>query len=233
MDNLRKHGIFGIMQITYLGHSAFKLKGTSGTVVTDPYHKSVGFQFPRLTADLVTISHDHQDHNAIENVLPSAKKEKVFLVSQVGEYEVAGISVFGSATYHDTENGMQRGPNNVFTILLDGLRICHLGDLGHELSNQQADAIGNVDVLFCPVGGVYTIDSGLAVKTIRRLEPSIVIPMHYKTPNHDQKIFGEMAEVGTFLKTYGIEVQPVANLEVNATRLPEETEVSVLVPSTG
>lgn len=221
------------MQITYLGHSAFKLKGSSGTVVTDPYHSSVGFEFPRVTADLVTVSHDHQDHNAAENVMPSAKREKIFLVSQAGEYEVSGISVFGVVTYHDVDEGVSRGINNVFTILLDGLRICHLGDLGHELTAKQADAIGNVDVLLCPVGGVYTIDPVQAVKTIRQLEPSIIIPMHYKTAVHDAKTFGELAGVDDFLKAYGVETQPVANLEVVATRLPEETEVCFLVPSTG
>jgi len=221
------------MQITYLGHSAFKLKGSSGTVVTDPYHSSVGFEFPRVTADLVTVSHQHQDHNAFENVKPASGKEKVFLVSQAGEYEVSGISVFGTVTAHDAEDGLSRGKNLVFTILLDDLRICHLGDLGHELTNKQADAIGNIDVLLCPVGGEYTIDPVQAVKTIHRLEPSIVIPMHYHTPAHNQDTFGKLVTVDAFLRTYGVEVQPVASLEVSAARLPEETELSVLIPAAG
>ena len=222
------------MQITYLGHSAFKLKGKAGTAVTDPYSsEAVGFRFPRVTADLVTVSHAHSDHNATTNINPVAGKSKVFVVSKPGEYEVSGISVFGVPTKHDDSEGSQRGDNNVFTILLDGLRICHLGDLGHELTAKQVDAIGSVDVLLCPVGGEVTLDANQAVKTIRQLEPSIVIPMHYKTTDHTTAAFEKLDSVDVFLKAYGIEVQPVANLEVLAGRLPEETEIFVLVPAIG
>lgn len=222
------------MQIVYLGHSAFKLKGKTGVVVTDPYSsEDVGFRFPRVTADIVTVSHSHVDHNAIQNVSPSASKEKIFVVSQAGEYEVAGISVFGVPTKHDASGGNQRGNNNVFTILLDNLRICHLGDLGHELTAKQVDAIGRVDVLLCPVGGIYTLDASQAIKIIRQLEPSIVIPMHYKTPQHTTQAFAKLETIEAFLQAYGVEIQPVASLEVSALRLPEETEIAVLVPTTG
>lgn len=220
------------MQIVYLGHSSFKLKGKNGSVVTDPFSQgSVGFQFPSTSADIVTVSHQHDDHNAVALVKTTSRRERPFLVTQPGEYEVGGISVFGVPTFHDDVAGALRGYNTVFTILLEGMRFCHLGDLGHSLTNEQVEAIGSVDVLFCPVGGIFTLDPNLAVKTIRQLEPAIVIPMHYKTAKHDASIFGELKTVEEFLHTYGVEVEPVAKLELTSLKLPEETEVVVLTPT--
>ncbi|HNS65754.1 MAG TPA: MBL fold metallo-hydrolase [Candidatus Woesebacteria bacterium] len=220
------------MQIVYLGHSSFKLKGKNGSVVTDPFSQSsVGFSFPSTTTDIITVSHQHADHNAIGLLKPTSRRERPFLVTQPGEYEVGGISVFGVPTFHDDVAGALRGNNTVFTIFLEGIRLCHLGDLGHPLSTEQVEAIGSVDVLFCPVGGVFTLDPAAAVKTIRQLEPSIVIPMHYKTAKHEPSIFGELKTVEEFLHTYGVEVEPVTKLEITSLKLPEETEVVVLTPT--
>jgi L-ascorbate metabolism protein UlaG (beta-lactamase superfamily) len=216
------------MIITYLGHSSFKLKGKAGTVITDPYHEYVGMDLPSASADVVTISHDHKDHNQANKITGTARRPKPFVIDTLGEYEVAGISVFGVKSYHDDNGGVERGVNNIFTIYMDGLRICHLGDLGHELHEEQIKEIGSVDILLCPVGGVYTIDAKTAVSVIRALEPSMVIPMHYKTPDHKEDTFGELATVADFLKEYGVEVTPEDKLTIEANQLPEETEVVVL-----
>lgn len=216
------------MIITYLGHSSFKLKGKAGTVVTDPFNDYVGMEMPSTSADVVTISHDHKDHNQVSKVTGTARREKPFVIDTLGEYEVSGISVFGVKTYHDQNKGAERGVNNAFTIYMDGLRICHLGDLGHELNEEQIKEIGSVDILLCPVGGVFTIDPKTAVSVIRTLEPSIVIPMHYKTLDHKDEVFGELATVADFLKEYGVEVTPDDKLMIEANQLPEETEVVVL-----
>ncbi len=216
------------MIITYHGHSSFKLKGKDGSVVTDPFHSYVGFDFPKVSADIVTSSHDHQDHNQVGKVSKTARRDKPFIINAPGEYEVGGISVFGVKTWHDQTQGAERGDNIIFTILLDDLRVCHLGDLGHELSPEQITKIGTVDILLCPVGGVFTIDPKTAVKTIKSLEPSIVIPMHYKTPAHDEEVFGEMSTLEEFLKEYGVEVEAEEKLNIERSRLPEETEVVVL-----
>jgi L-ascorbate metabolism protein UlaG (beta-lactamase superfamily) len=215
------------MEITYLGHSSFRLKGKTGTVITDPYQEKIGFAFPNVSADIVTSSHDHFDHNATNKVNGTARREKPFLVTQPGEYEVGGVSVFGTVTYHDDAKGAERGQNTVFTVFMDDLRICHLGDLGHELTNDQLDEIGVIDVLLCPVGGHYTIDPKTAVKVIQQIEPSYVIPMHYRTPKYGP----DFAQVGTledFLKEYGVApaAQPKLNVEKN--KLPEEMELVVL-----
>lgn len=216
------------MIITYHGHSSFKLRGKEGTVITDPFHSYVGFDFPNASADIVTVSHDHKDHNQNIKVDNTTRRDEPFVIDAPGDYEVGGISVFGVETYHDNTQGSERGDNIVFTILLDDMRICHLGDLGHELTPQQLTKIGPVDILMCPVGGLYTIDPKTAVKTIKSLEPSMVIPMHYKTPAHDGKVFGEMATLAEFLKEYGVEVTPETKLSIDHSRLPEETEVVVL-----
>lgn len=216
------------MEISYYGHSCFKIKGSAGTVVTDPYEPSVGFSLPTVSADLVTVSHQHSDHNAAKLINGTARRDRPFIIDQAGEYEVGGISVFGVSTFHDPNGGVERGRSIVFTILIDGIRVCHLGDLGHELTQEQLSEIGSVDVVIVPVGGTFTIDPALATKTIHMLEPAIAIPMHYKTPDHDQQVYGELATISDFLQAFGSETKPVAKLTLEASRLPEETELVVL-----
>jgi L-ascorbate metabolism protein UlaG (beta-lactamase superfamily) len=216
------------MIITYHGHSCFKLKGKRGTVITDPYDAYVGFSPSGLTADIVTVSHQHKDHNAVDKVKGTEAHPKPFLIDCPGEYEVGGISVFGERMYHDASQGVERGENTVFTILLDELRVCHLGDLGHALTEEQVEKIGLVDVLFIPVGGVFTLNPEQAIEAIRKIEPSIIIPMHYRTPEHDLNVFGDLKQITDFTKEYGIEPAAVPKLVVEKDRLPEETELVIL-----
>lgn len=215
------------MEITYLGHSCFKLKGKNGTVVTDPYDSTIGLVMPKTSADIVTVSHQHSDHNAIQKIAGTAKRAKPFVVSDPGEYEVGGISVFGTASYHDEKNGTERGVNTIFSIFMDELMICHLGDLGHELNDEQLQELGTIDVLICPVGGHFTIDPKTAVKVIQQIEPTYIIPMHYQTPQHG-KLFAELQPLEAFLKAYGKTPAPQAKLVVDKNKLPEEPELIVL-----
>lgn len=216
------------MEISYLGHSSFVLKGKRGTVVTDPYQAYVGFSMPNVSADLVTSSHDHPDHNATTEVNATSRRDKPFIISQPGEYEVAGISVFGIESYHDDTKGSERGRNTIFTILLDELRICHLGDLGHPLTNEMIEAIGAVDVLLVPVGGHFTINPAQAVELIHQLEPAYAIPMHFKTDDHDDKVFGDLVGLDAFLKEYGMSPVPQPKFKLEKNTLPEETELVVV-----
>ena len=215
------------MEITYYGHSTFKLKGKLGTVVTDPFPPKVGWALPTLSTDIITVSHDHYDHNAVAKLSGTARRAQPFVVSKPGEYEVGGVSVFGVKTYHDDQHGAERGDNTVFTILMDDVKLCHLGDLGHELSPEQLDEIGVVDVLFCPVGGVYSLDPKLAVKVIQQVEPSYVIPMHYRTPQHAAEL-ASLATVEDFLKEYGVSPTPQPKLNLEKGKIPEETELVIL-----
>lgn len=213
------------MDISYLGHSAFKIKGKQGVVVTDPFDKSVGFSMPSVAADVVTVSHQHADHDFVSGIAGTPKREKPWLVLNPGEYEISGITVFGYKTYHDSSEGKDRGNNTVFQIVMDGINIVHLGDLGHQLSDSFIEALGTVDVLMCPVGGVFTLDPAEASEIIQSIEPSYVLPMHYKTEKHASS-FQDMKSLEDFQKVFGVKSDPIKSLSVSAT-LPEQTTLVV------
>lgn len=167
------------MEVQWYGHSCFRLASRSGfTVVTDPFDPSVGYPVPDLSADLVTVSHDHFDHNNHRAVRGSARRA-------VGAGPVPGlppgIAARGVASLHDDEGGRRRGPNTIFAFELDGVRVAHLGDLGHRLSADKVAELGPVDLLLVPVGGTYTVDARAAYDVCCAIAPKLAIPMHYKT----------------------------------------------------
>lgn len=213
------------MDITSLGHSSFKLRGRQATVVTDPFGDMVGLPFPKhTTADIVTLSHNHEDHNAAERI-----EGNPFVVSGPGEYEVKGVGIVGLGVFHDEAEGAQRGRNTIYRIELDGVSIVHLGDLGHELTSAHVDSLDGVHILLIPVGGVYTIDARQAAKVVSEIEPSIVIPMHYNRPGLDQRAFGNLTGVDVFLKEMGkANSAPQSKLSITKEKLPEELEIIVL-----
>ncbi len=217
------------MIITNYGHACFKLRGKDGTVVTDPYQEYVGFELPNLSADIVTVSYDAPDHNNAQDVANTTRRDHPFVIDFPGEYEVEGVSVFGVKTYADDQQGVKRGENVIFTFLIDDLRVCHLGALGHELDEKTVAQIGLVDILFVPVGGGgLTIDPKQAVKVARSLEPNIVIPMHYLTKKHNKKVFADLAPVTEFFKAFETEPDSVDKLNISLSSLPEELEVVLL-----
>jgi L-ascorbate metabolism protein UlaG (beta-lactamase superfamily) len=167
------------MIVTWLGHSCFFLKSNEGLfVLLDPFHESeVGYAMPPTRADIVIISHDHLDHNNVD--VAGSEADVIF---GPGEYISREIKIRGIESYHDAQRGKLRGTNTIFCFSLDGIRVCHLGDLGHTLSRAQVKAIGPVDLLFLPVGGRYTIDAVGANKVMSQLHPAVTVPMHYKTP---------------------------------------------------
>lgn len=167
------------MKIQYLGHSCFKLTESTGTtVITDPY-KGIGYELPDdLTADAVTISHHHYDHDNAAAVKTNAK-----IIEGEGFYELPGVEITGIKSYHDDQEGKLRGENTIFKFRMDGLEICHLGDIGEECSSELIELLLPVNVLLIPVGGNYTIDTDQAKEYVDRIMPEVVIPMHYKTRN--------------------------------------------------
>lgn len=209
------------MEIIWHGHACFRLHQRGGpTIVTDPYDNSIGYALPRLQADIVTVSHDHNDHNYVQGIRGNPK-----VLTSPGEYEIQGVFITGIPTFHDRKQGEERGRNIVFLFDFEGLTICHLGDLGHVLSQPQAEVLGNVDVLLIPVGGVYTISAARAAEVVSLLEPRLVIPMHYKT----KALTFRLSTVGPFLKEMGAEdITPRESLNVTKASLPEETEVMLL-----
>lgn len=211
------------MQISYLGHSSFKIKTKTATLVTDPYSSKVGFKMPKVEAEIVTVSHDHYDHNFVEAV-----KGRPFVITGPGEYEIKEVGVHGLATYHDAKEGEDRGNNTVYLISAEDLTVCHLGDLGHQLSTRMVEEIGEIDVLLIPVGGQFTIGPKRAVEVITQVEPRIVIPMHFRTNRHQAKGFSKVLPVDAFLKQIGVEYKKEDKLVVSKSGLEEEMEVVVL-----
>ena len=170
------------MIIKPLGHSCFLLRESTGTtVVTDPYSSDIGLTLPAVSADIVTVSHHHYDHDNV-----AALSGSPLVIDKPGMYEVKGVHIFGVNTFHDEHDGKLRGENVIFNFRMDGVNICHVGDIGHGPSPLMIEAIGPVDVLLIPVGGNYTIDAEIAKEYVDRLMPNVVIPMHYKT--NDLKI---------------------------------------------
>lgn len=211
------------MEISYLGHSCFKIKTKTGTVITDPYGAMTGFKMPAVSADAVIISHAHEDHNNNAGVTGTSRRKEPFIISEAGEYEIDGISIFGFQTYHDSSEGKERGKNLICVIQAEDLRILHLGDLGHVLSDKLIEDLDGIDVVMIPVGGFYTINAETAVKVIESIEPSYVLPMHYKTKAHDEKAFGELTDLTKFTESYGHTVKSVKTLLLSKLSLPQDT----------
>ncbi|MFH0749640.1 MAG: MBL fold metallo-hydrolase [Candidatus Gottesmanbacteria bacterium] len=207
------------MDIISLGHSSFKIRGKSVTLVTDPFDSSfTGLKFPKHTAcDIVTVSHSHKDHNNVSQL-----EGDPFVVQGAGEYDIKGIGIIGITTEH----GNDAGKNTVYRIEMDDVTIVHLGDIGRLLTAAELDILDGVDILFVPVGGTYTTDAVQAKKIIAEIEPSIVIPMHYGRPGLSIK---DLAPVSVFLKEMEKE-QVVAQpkLTISKSKLPEEKQLVVL-----
>ncbi|MDZ4278759.1 MAG: MBL fold metallo-hydrolase, partial [Dehalococcoidia bacterium] len=165
------------MEITWLGHSCFRLRGRDAAVVFDPCDKKTGYNIGRPTADIVTVSHDHPGHSNVAAVAGSPR-----VVAGPGEFEIAGVLIMGIRTYHDKEQGGKLGKNTAYVLELDDVRVCHLGDLGHVPTPEQVEELSGVHVLLAPVGGGSTIGAAAAAEVVSLLEPKLVIPMHYKTP---------------------------------------------------
>ncbi len=211
------------MKIKYYGHSCFMFKGEGITIVTDPYDPSVGYDLPQLKADIVTVSHQHSDHNYLKAVRPGAA-----VVDIPGEHNVKGVKINGYEVNHDSKGGSQRGKSIIFDIdNVDGVRLCHLGDLGERLRDDVLEKIAGVDVLFVPAGGFFTLEPEQIAEEVRRIGPKILIPMHYavETTSGDLPI----KPVDQFIKAYG-EGEKLSSdeLEVTAGSLPQTTKLYVL-----
>jgi L-ascorbate metabolism protein UlaG (beta-lactamase superfamily) len=209
------------MELTWYGHSCFRLKQTRGaSVITDPCGKDVGYNVPRLRADIVTISLDEPDYN---NCALVRGKPKV--IRGPGEYEVRGVFITGIATPKKKAKAADRPKNTVYLFEFDGLAVCHLGSLDHVPSQSQVEALSTIDVLLIPVGARTTISASQAAEVIGLFEPRIVVPMHYKT----KAIKARLQPVSKFLAEIGLpRAKPRDSLRITKSGLPSETQVVVL-----
>jgi len=212
------------MNIKWLGHACFLITSDTGLkIITDPYFTGGDLSYGQIkeSADIVVVTHDHDDHNNVAAVQGNPKVVR-------GTLEVKGIKFKAIPTYHDEAGGRWRGRNTIFCFEVDGMRLCHLGDLGHQLSDSQVAELGKIDILFIPVGGYYTIDAKLATQLCDRLKPKVVIPMHYKTAKCAYPITG----VEEFLRgKKEINRLDGSQVELKPGRLPATTTIIVLKPA--
>jgi len=208
------------MDISWLGHSCFVVKGKERTIITDPYHPDLGYHLGNPEADIAIVSHFHPGHSYIEGVANEPKQ-----IRSPGEYEIGGTFITGIGSFHDNRKGELRGRNTIYVIEMDGITLCHLGDLGHPLSLQLVEELGDIDILFLPVGEVSTIPVDTAAEIVRQLDPPIAIPMHYKT----EAFKGDLSLVDKFLDEMRIrELEAKPKLSVTSSTLPGSTQIVVL-----
>lgn len=208
------------MDLTWLGHACFRMRGREGIILTDPPDPKSGHAIPKTEASIVTISHDHSGHASLRSV----GGEPVVLRGP-GEYEVREVLLTGIGTFHDEDKGATRGRNTVFTIRLDDLVICHLGDLGHELSAADLERLGDVDIVLVPISGAdVNLTAAKAAEIVHQLEPRVVVPMSYD-PDDKKKD----TPFQRLLHELGVkELTPVPKLSVTRSSLPENVQVVAL-----
>jgi len=214
------------MDINWYGLSCFRIREGGVTILCDPFDKAIGVTMPKVRADVVTISHDQAGHNAIERTTGEPK-----IIAGPGEYETRNVFITGATTYHHKQSANANERNVIFFFDFGGLVVGHLGDLGEVLSQSAVDdlKVGEIDVLFVPVGGGATLDATHAVEIISVFEPKIVIPMHYQHPGLDATLAAQLDPVDKFLKEFGAGIpEPQETLKVAKSNLPEETEVMLL-----
>lgn len=202
------------MNISWYGQSCFRLESKGLSILIDPFNKEIGLKPPRLNDNIYLVTHNHYDHNNLENI-----DKEAMVIDGPGEYEKSGIYIEGIKSFHDNSEGKERGLNTIFSIRFDELNLCHMGDIDqHKLTDEQIEAIGDVDILFIPIGGVYTIDAQKAGEMIKEIEPKIIIPMHYQVPGLNVKIEGPQK----FIKEIGIKPQEFETYKITKKTLPVE-----------
>ncbi len=213
------------MDITYLGHSSFRIKTKTAVVVTDPFDPAMtGLKYSGVEGEIVTVSHDHRDHNNVDKVAGVKK-----VVNGPGEYEISGVSIIGYPSFHDNEKGALKGKNTIYVIEAEGLRLVHLGDLGHTLSEDLINEMGDVDVLMIPVGGEFTIGPKEATEIVSKVEPFFVIPMHYMQDGLNKETFAKLEPVDTFLKESGLTVERTPKFTLKKEDILEDQNTKIIV----
>jgi L-ascorbate metabolism protein UlaG (beta-lactamase superfamily) len=209
-------------EIKWFGHNCFRIRAKEATVITDPVDRVTGYSMSKQTADIVTISHEHQGHINLNAVRPEFQT-----VRGPGEYEMHDVFITGIRTYHDDKRGAERGYNTCYMIELEGMMFCHLGDLGHSISGEVAEAMANADVLFVPAGGKDIITPQQAAEIVGQLEPKVVIPMQYATEQGDR----DLGSLDAFCKALGVAApEPIDKLAMRSSELGETMRIITLLP---
>ena len=216
-----------MIDVWFHGQSCIRVKGKNTTIVFDPYDADVTGLAPlKISSDIVCVSHDHKDHNNTSVVKGVEEGKSPFVISGPGEYEISGVNIVGVSSYHDDKSGEERGKNTIYNAIVDDVSFVHLGDFGQKsLTQNQVEDLSSCDVLFVPVGSVFTISGKEAADIVSQIEPKIIVPIHYKLPG----LKFELEGVENFLSAIGKEgLEPQAKLSISKERLPEESEFVLL-----
>lgn len=207
-----------MLQIRWHGHACFEITNEL-TLVTDPHDgKSIGIPAPSVTGDIILVSHDHYDHNSVKTV----EKEGSKVITDERKRNISNVEIRGIESFHDECHGEKRGANIIFKFTMGDITFCHLGDLGHELDEETVQKIGDVDILFIPIGGTFTVDAEHAWNIINMIKPKIAVPMHYKIGGLSLPIAG----IDPFLEKNKYKILKVGNeIDIEKEDLPEEPEI--------
>lgn len=207
-----------MLQIRWHGHSCFGITNEI-TLVTDPHDgKSIGIHAPSVTGDIILVSHDHYDHNSVKSV----EKEGAKIITDTRKRNITNVEIKGIESFHDGCRGEKRGNNIIYKFTMEDITFCHMGDLGHDLDEDTVQKIGDVDILFIPIGGTFTLDAKQAWRIIKKVKPRIAVPMHYKIGGLSLPITG----IEPFLEESKYEILKVGNeIDIEKEDLPEEPEI--------
>jgi L-ascorbate metabolism protein UlaG (beta-lactamase superfamily) len=207
-----------MLQIRWHGHACFEITNDL-TLVTDPHDgKSIGIPAPTVSGDIILVSHDHYDHNSVKSV----EKEDSKVVTDARKRNISNIEIYGVDSFHDESKGAKRGNNIMYRFNVDEIKFCHLGDLGHDIDDEAVKQIGDVDILFVPIGGTFTVDDKKAWDVINKIKPRIIVPMHYKIGGLSLPIAG----IDPFLDQTKHKIIHVGNeIDIEKDDLPQEIEI--------
>jgi len=207
-----------LLQIRWHGHSCFEITNEV-TLVTDPHDgKSIGIHAPSITGDIILVSHDHYDHNSVKSV----EKEGAKVIIDTRKRNISNVEIKGIESFHDECCGEKRGSNIIYKFTMEDITFCHMGDIGHDLDEEAVQKIGDVDILFIPIGGTFTLDAKQAWRIIKKVKPRIAVPMHYKIGGLSLPITG----IEPFLEESNYEILKVGNeIDIEKEDLPEEPEI--------
>ncbi len=221
------------MDITWLGHSCFQLRGKNVTLVADPFSPQYGdsTRLSKTNASIVTVSHNSAGHNYVEGI-PGVNGKVPRIVRGPGEYEISDVLITGIASYADNKQGKEQGRNTIYIIHLDDIAICHLGNLGHTLQDEQLEEVADADVLLLPIGGEQSINVAQAIEVIGQVEPRIVIPMHYRSGMPDEASEEQANPLDKFCREMGVDKNNISSkftvTRNTLTNAPSELQVILL-----
>ena len=211
------------MEITWYGQSCFKIKDKETSIVIDPFNPSIGLKLPRiLEANILLITHDHRDHNYKTGVTGNP-----YIIESPGEYEISEATITGIPAFHDNKQNQEREKVTIYIIKFEGITICHLGDLGEDLTDEEIDKLGDIDILMVPVGGTFTVNGEEAAKIVGEIEPKIIIPMHYKIPDLNIKL----DSLDKFTQKITSKTETMDKLKIKAGSLPQDQQKIIVLKS--